>query len=35
MDERLDELEATLSLLHAKLEMLLVRLAMDEEHPDA
>src|SRR5262245_46697291 len=33
MDERLDDLEATLSLLHAKMETLIMRLAMDEEDP--
>ena len=35
MDERLDQLEATLSLLHAKMETLIMRLAIDEENPDA
>jgi hypothetical protein len=35
MDERLDQLEATLSLLHAKMETLIMRLAVDEESPDA
>ena len=31
MDARLDEMEASLSLLHAKMETLIMRLAMDEE----
>jgi hypothetical protein len=35
MDERLDALEATLSLLHAKMETLIMRLAIDEEDPEA
>jgi hypothetical protein len=35
MDVRLDEMEATLSLLHAKMETLIMRLEVDEEDPEA
>ena len=35
VDERLDELEAAMSLLHGKLETLIMRLAIDEENPEA